>query len=875
MVKLGPDVFFGGDAYSGSVPVGNFTGFSMMHESGTGGAPKYGVVSQMPVLGNITNPLANLNDTRAAPDITSVGYFKASLGSGINVELSATSRAGFYQYTFPSDNVSNIVVDVSHVLPSYRGQGLSQNYLGGNITTSDSHYEGYGDYNNGWNRAPDWRIYFCGYFDTPASVKTFVGQNENGSTLVDYSTVPSAVSTARLGAVFSFNSTTITSRVGISFISTSQACSNVNSQIPAGTTLSALTTNAMQTWNEEVLSKVATTETNLNNLQLLYSSIYFMHLLPSNRTGENPLWNSTEPYYDDTFTTWDLFRCTFALLHIFQPTMYEEYIRSLIDIFRFEGYMPDARSSNFNGATQGGSNSDNVLADAYVKGVRGAVNWTAGYEAMVKDAEVTPPNNNDPRDPSSSTKEGRGALPDWISLGFLTPTYGRSVTRAIEYSVNDFSLYQVAVGLGMEADANKYIARSRNWRNHWNPNATSLNFTGFVVPRTTAGFVQQDPLSCGDCYWGDAYYEALPWEYSMNAHHDINTLIALSGGPTTFVSRLETIFKPGINTSGRSAAFSNTIFNPGNEPSFATPYLYNYVGRQDLTVKQSRNIAKSYYAPTPGGLPGNSDAGAMESWLLWNMLGLYPVIGQPIFLIGSPWFANTTIALGGGKTLSMTTVGGSDSSYYVQSLQVNGIDWNQSWVSWNDIFANGGVMNFVLGPEASNWTTGPLPPSPASEFAQTTNSTAIIDPKVTMDPGPAAKEAKFKRRDIALGVLGFAILALTGAAGAVWFWRKSKRGLVDAEKVIQEEAKKKSGDKLGGNVQTDSRWWLKGLDLSVFSSRRTANRKGGGKRRAGSADDSINDGTMNTRQTEMSKSGIKEVGINVLEIAPESVGLDS
>jgi predicted alpha-1,2-mannosidase len=872
MVKLGPDVYFGGDAYSGSVPVGNFTGFSMMHESGTGGAPKYGVVSQMPVLDNITNPLANLNDTRAAPDITSVGYFKASLGSGIKVELSATSRAGFYQYTFPSDSVSNIVVDVSHVLPSYRGQGLSQNYLGGNITTSDSHYEGYGDYNNGWNRAPDWRIYFCGYFDTPASVKTFVGQNENGSTLVDYSTVPSVASTARLGAVFSFSSAAITSRVGISFISTSQACSNVNSQIPAGTTLSTLTTNAMQIWNEEVLSKVATTETNLNNLQLLYSSIYFMHLLPSNRTGENPLWNSTEPYYDDTFTTWDLFRCTFALLHIFQPTMYEEYIRSLIDIFRFEGYMPDARSSNFNGATQGGSNSDNVLADAYVKGVRGAVNWTAGYEAMVKDAEVTPPNNNDPRDPSSSTKEGRGALPDWLSLFFITPTYGRSVTRAIEYSVNDFSLYQVAVGLGKEADANKYIARSRNWRNHWNPNATSLNFTGFVVPRTTAGFVQQDPLSCGGCYWGDAYYEALPWEYSMNAHHDINTLIALSGGPTTFVSRLETIFKPGINTSGRSAAFNNTIFNPGNEPSFATPYLYNYVGRQDLTVKQSRNIAKTYYAPTPSGLPGNSDAGAMESWLLWNMLGLYPVIGQPIFLIGSPWFANTTIALGGGKTLSMTTVGGSDTSYYVQSLQVNGMTWNQSWVSWSDIFANGGVVNFVLGPEAANWTTGPPPPSPASEFAQTTNSTAIIDPKVTMDPGPAAKEVKFKRRDIALGVLGFAILAITGA---VWFWRKSKRGLVDAEKVVQEEAKKKSRNKPGGNVQADSRWWWKRLDLSVFSSRRTANRKGGGKARPESADDSINDGTMNTRQMEMSKSGIKEVGINVLEIVPKSVGLDS
>ena len=88
----------------------------------------------------------------------------------------------------------------------------------------------------------------------------------------------------------------------------------------------------------------------------------------------------------------DLFRCSTSLMQVLQPTAYEEQIRSLIDIWRFDGYLPDARSSNYNGRTQGGSNADNVLADAYVKGVRGAVNWEDGYKAMVKDAEVTPAN---------------------------------------------------------------------------------------------------------------------------------------------------------------------------------------------------------------------------------------------------------------------------------------------------------------------------------------------------------------------------------------------------------------------------------------------------------------------------------------------------
>jgi predicted alpha-1,2-mannosidase len=782
MVKLGPDVASTSDSYSGWASSGNVTGFSMMHESGTGGAPKYGVVSQMPFIGNVADSLVELGDTRAAPDIASVGYYKVTLRSNITVELSATSRAGLYQYSFPEGTEAHVVIDVSHVLPSKRVD-LNQHYLEGDINTSYKHYEGYGKYSNGWNKAPPWTVYFCGYFNTPAIARTFVGSNQswlsNGSAIA---------STDRLCAVFSFNATKVTSTVGISFISTTQACQNVNSQIPSGTTLEYLTSSARQIWNSDVLSKVSTTETDVNKLNLLYSSMYHMHLLPSNRTGENPLWASSVPYYDDIFTTWDLFRCTFSLYQILQPVMHNEYICSLIDIWRNEGYMPDARSSNFNGALQGGSNSDNILADAYVKGARGAINWTAGYEAMVKNAEVTPENNNDTRDLSSSTKEGRGALPDWLSLGYITPRYGRSVTRAIEYSVNDFSLYQVAQALGKPEDANKYLKRSRNWRNHWNPNAKSLNFTGFVVPRTADGFLEQDPLRCAGCYWNDPYYEALPWEYSFNAHHDINTLIALCNGSDAFIKRLEMTFMPDINTSGRSKDFNDTIFNPGNEPSFTTPYLYNFVGRQDLSVKQSRFIAKSYFSATPGGLPGNSDAGAMESWLIWNILGLYPMVGQTTFLIGSPWFANSTISLGDGKQLSITTSGGNETSFYVQALKVNGKAWNQAWLTWNDIFANGGAMHFFLGPAPNNWTTGSPPPSPASEYGQDVDPTVIVNPSTaTMAPGVLQmlehERRKKKLRDIALGLMGFGVLVLgvTGF-GIWWFFFGGKRTLTVTER---------------------------------------------------------------------------------------------
>lgn len=641
--------------------------------------------------------------------------YKSSLASGVTVELAGTEHAGMLQYSFPSSNASNIVVDVSHVLPDFRGLGWAQGYAGGSFYTNGSMYTGSGMYNNGWNLSPNWTIYFCGYFDMPmSSYKMFTG---NGTTLNSYGSDTSTNGSYRQGGVFTFNTTSVTSRVGISFISTDKACANVQSEIPQGTPLQSLVIQAQTRWNSQALSKVTTTDTNTTALTQLYSYIYGMMLLPSNRTGENPLWTSAEPSYDDIITFWDLFRCGTALMQILQPTAYEEQIRSLIDIWRHEGWLPDARSSFFTGRTQGGSNADNVLADAYVKGVRGAVNWTDGYAAMKTDADVTPPNNFDPISPDSSTKQGRGALPDWKDLQHITLKYSRSLTRAVEYSVNDFALYQVASGLGETQDAQYYLNRSRYWRNQWDANQTSLGFSGFLLPinENNSFDYPYDPASCnsGGCYWPDPEYEDLSWSYSFNAQHDIATLIKYCGGVAQFVQRLEKFFEGGVY-SGNSD-FNSTLFNPGNEPAFNTPYLFNYVGRQDLSVYHSRSTAINYYGVDAAGLPGNSDAGAMQTWILWNMIGLYPMTTQTTFLIGSPWFENLRIDLGGGKSLTVTSTGGNAmTAFYVQSLKVNGQIWDKAWLTWDDVFANGGTLDFVLGDEPVLWANGTAPPSPAT-----------------------------------------------------------------------------------------------------------------------------------------------------------------
>lgn len=171
----------------------------------------------------------------------------------------------------------------------------------------------------GWNKSPRWRVFFCGSFDKPASFQTFMGTNSHGEELEKMTGEKEVeFSMNRVGAVFTFQDTEVQSRVGVSFISTEQACRNVNDEIPEGTELSDLKDAAQKDWEDSVLSKITTTEKDPEKRAQLYTALYFMNLLPTNKTGENPLWESKEPYYDDVFTFWDTVRSAFSSL----PTLF-------------------------------------------------------------------------------------------------------------------------------------------------------------------------------------------------------------------------------------------------------------------------------------------------------------------------------------------------------------------------------------------------------------------------------------------------------------------------------------------------------------------------------------------------------------------------
>lgn len=519
----------------------------MLHESGTGGAPKYGVVPQMP-LTDISPPVNLLDNTtylqrRVGDDTAKVGYFKTELENGVTIELSGARHSGIMQYSYPADGEKHILVDISHYLPSMKGGNSVQIFVGGEIHLDEDgkKYTGYGTWAAGWNEGAPFRLYYCGEFETaPDEAKTFRGRNTDPMRRYHtFSNEPyqqptfgndsetSGQLNDRIGALFSWSnssSATVKSRVGVSFISAEKACKFKDEEIKTWS-LNDTVNAAVEEWNRDVFSKVQVptdSSRNRTDLVLLYSSLYFMHLMPSDREGENPLWDSGEPSYDDIYTAWDIFRCTTTLYHILQPARYEDMIRSFIDIWRYEGYMPDGRSGNYNGLVQGGSDADNILADAYVRGLRGNVNWTAGYQAMLKNAEVQPYNTFSLTDPSASVKEGRGALNDWISLGYVSSDKStRCISRTVEYALNDFALAQVAKDLA-PGDVQKYLNRSAQWQNIWAHNFTSLNFTGFLAPRLADGtlnLTDYNPALCGECSWKSITYEATPFGTSSNTLH--------------------------------------------------------------------------------------------------------------------------------------------------------------------------------------------------------------------------------------------------------------------------------------------------------------------------------------------------------------------
>lgn len=711
MVKLGPDM---GEnkSNSGYVKDAPINGFSHVHVSGTGGGAKYGNILVMPFTGKYSQEDLS---SPGGGESASPGYYSVDLSRyNVKAELTTTRRVGLHRYTFPESDESRLLIDAGHFLSSSAPWNEDQKLVGSEIeVVSDRVVRGYSRVRGGWNKGGAYTVYFHVEIDTPADTfATWKAQQK------ELGVASRADTGAPVGAVMHYQTNSeekIQMKVGISFVSTEKARQNMRSET-GNRGFTAVQEEANKTW-ERQLEKIDIETKDQSHKRMFYTALYHSMLMPTDRTGETPKWTSEAPYYDDYYAIWDTFRTLHPLLTLISPSRQVEMVRSLVDIYEHDRYLPDSRSGNDNGRTQGGSNADVLIADAHVKGLEG-IDYQEALQGMLKNAEQPPG--------GKQQKHGRGGLSDYKELGYVSTEHERAGTRTMEYAYNDFAIARMAQRMGRDSLHNRYIERSHNWKNLWNPFVESAGTTGFIWPRKADGSWVEDFSTLRPGSWPDFFYESHSWEYSLYVPHDVEGLIERSGGREAFIQRLNTMF---LSTPSEQLAVSEEdepvdympgeegvegtvdfYYNPTNEPGFLSPVLYNWAGRPDLSNDRVRSIIAEQYGTGRDGLPGNDDSGAISSWLLFHMMGFFPVAGQDLYVIAAPHLPEVTINLENGQQFVVEAQGLSSENRYITSATLNGEPLHQAWFRHTDI-KDGGKLVLKMGPETNDWGTDVPPPS--------------------------------------------------------------------------------------------------------------------------------------------------------------------
>lgn len=695
MVKPSPDCT--PSPNSGWLPMPErVDGFAQVHVSGTGGGPKYGNVLVTP-FGNGMDRV-NHYDYREYETIR-LGYYDTQFKqNGIRTEITTANRASFYRFTYPEDSLKSLAVDAGFFLgenpvPDARE---AQQFVGSEIQVlSDHEVAGYTRIRGGWNNGKAYTVYFYAETDRPFVQSLTWKGNRITEAQSQYD------SAEKTGALLRFakNDKVVQLKVGISFLSMQKAKINAHSEIPHWS-FEKVHQDLLGQWEQLLQNIEINSSTPLAKKRMFYTGLYHTMLMPVDRTGENPLWSDPEPYYDDFYAIWDTYRSSSPLITLIDPKREADIVRSLVNIYKRDGYMPDARSGNSNGRTQGGSNAEIVIADAFVKGLKG-IDYELALEAMLKDATVPPGGNEE--------AEGRGGLIPYLELGYIPHGIDRAGNRTVEYSYCDYAIALVAKGLGKEDLYQRYLKQSENWKNLWRGDYEHEGAKGFIMPRDKEGnWLDSIPFGHstrmqpkfkytpvtfeGPWYtpwWSMFFYEASSWEYSLSIPHDVPGLIEKCGGAADFEKRLDIFFDKGF-------------FNVNNEPSFLSPCLYHWLGKPWRSSDRIREIIAKNYNDGPVGLPGNDDSGAMSSWLAFHMIGLYPNAGQDYYLIHTPLLTSTTFHLEGGKEFKVVAEGLSDKNCYIQGVTLNGKDYPYSVLRHKDIMA-GGELVLKMGKKPGSW----------------------------------------------------------------------------------------------------------------------------------------------------------------------------
>ena len=643
----------------------------------------YGQFSLMPTVGKKVfdeNKRASWFSHKA--EVATPYYYSVYLADyDVTAEVAPTDRAAVLQFTFPETNEANVVIDAFD-----KGSYIK-------LIPSENKVIGYTTKNSGGVPA-NFKNWFVIVFDKPfaecVTVKDSVFSNQLEMT------------TNHAGAIVSFKTRRgeqINARVASSFISLEQAEQNLKEI--GQRSLEQVKTAGCNRWNE-VLGRIEIEDNNIDHLRTFYSCLYRSVLFPRSfyeidAQGQpihySPYNGEVRKGYMFTDTGfWDTFRCLFPLLNLVYPSMNVKMQEGLVNAYLESGFLPEWASPGHRGCMVG-NNSASIVADAYLKGLRG-YDINKLWEAVVHGTQAVHPE-------VSST--GRLGYEYYNKLGYVPYDVNirENAARTLEYAYDDWCIYQLGKALGKKKkEIAVFAKRAMNYKNLYDAE------TKLMRGRLKNGEFMKpfNPLK-----WGDAFTEGNSWHYTWSVFHDPQGLINLMGGNAAFNQMLDSVFAlPPVFDDSYYGFTIHEIremqimnmgnYAHGNQPIQHMIYLYGYSGEPWKTQYWIRQTMNRMYNANPDGYCGDEDNGQTSAWYVFSALGFYPVCpGSNQYVIGTPYFKHATVHLENGNTVN---IGAEGEGCYIQQMTLNGADYQHNYLNHSTLM-QGANIRFGMGTNAN------------------------------------------------------------------------------------------------------------------------------------------------------------------------------
>jgi predicted alpha-1,2-mannosidase len=670
-----------GDGWAYQYDADQIRGFKQTHQP----SPWMNDYGQFAIMPGSGKPVFDQNERASwfshKSEISRPHYYSVYLADcDVTTEITPTERAALFRFTFPQSDSSFIVIDALDrgsyvkIYPEERKiVGYTTRYARGKLT--------------------NFKNYFVIYVDKDIA---FYSAVESGKLVEKKQESKSSHS----GIVIGFKTKKgekVHMKVASSFISEEQAELNLKREI--GTqTFDQIKTSAENTWNDQ-LGKIEVSGGTEEQMQTFYSCLYRTLFFPNklyeiDANGKEMHWS---PYNGQILPGkmfggtgfWDTFRALYPLLNLVYPEINKEMQEGLVNDYLEGGFLPEWSSPGF-ADIMIGNNSASVVADAYIKGVRG-YDIEKLYEALLHGA-----NNEGPM-----SAVGREGVEYYNKLGYVPydVKINENAARTLEYAYDDFAIYQLAKALNRpQEEIDLYAKRCQNYRNLFDPS------TGMMRGKNENGEFQSpfNPFK-----WGDAFTEGNSWHYTWSVFHDVQGLIDLMGGKEKLVAKLDSVFSlPPVYDDSYYGGMIHEIkemqiadmgqYAHGNQPIQHMIYLYNYAGAPEKAQYWSREVLNRLYKPTPDGYCGDEDNGQTSAWYVFSALGFYPVCpATDEYVLGAPLFKKAVIHLSNGKQVVINAPANSSENRYVSSTTWNKKNYSKLYIN-HSALQKGAVIEFKM-----------------------------------------------------------------------------------------------------------------------------------------------------------------------------------